>query len=305
MSLVAQTRQAFTGRIGEIIEAALGNDQLKQIFEAAEAGDADALARIEAAGATGQAPSGMLALKMGIVDKDTKNALLTAQAAEQTLLIMEEIERFYAEDYPVMEALARDASARADSSQETLLRSPREQVVNDYYAQKIKPAQKEIPSFKFIGSPGDPEHLVCAQATHQLAAEYEGNEKTGIKELLVSQWMKVPDCNPFGLDYVDGFKAHAAQSYRTSAAILRDKGYEDLAKGMEAVSDNVTCDPVQAQQHTPGRFSENLLFSQNRLIMTVNSLLDPCNVRDVPYVSMNEEWEQTIALRGRQSLKCA
>ena len=308
MDIISQTRANFDLRILEMIQTVLKIDAVAEVikvFEAAEQGDKDAQARINKAGIGGKAPSGFMVKDLGIVDKETCDALLTAQSAERSLRVMEEIDLFYETQVPGIMMAAIGAKKAAKGGVKDLMHSPSTDVVKAYYKDNVKPAVTHTPAFQYIGSKGDPETLVCAQATHQLAVEYEQNEKLGMKEKMIGQYMKVPDHEAFGRDFQEGFKAHAAQSYQIAADILLEKGYADVAADIRQVSESIVCDQGLAEKNTPERFAKNLIFSQNRLIMTVNSILDPYGNREMPYVGMNQEWENTLAIRGQQSLKCA
>ena len=309
MDKIRQTRANFDLRILEMIQTVLKIDAVAEVikvFEAAEQGDKAAQAKIDEAGIGGKAPSGFMVKDLGIVDKETCDALLTAQAAERTLRVMEEIDLFYDMQVPgIMIAAIRAKKSAKGGMDDLMMYSPSTEAVKKYYDKNVVPAVTETPAFKFIGSAGDPESLVCAQATHQLAVEYERNEKLGIKEKMIAQFMKVPDFEDFGREYQEGFRAHAAASYQAAAQILSDKGYKDVASEMIQVSEAIIFDKKVAEKHMPERFSKKMIFSQNGLVMAANTILDPMKVRDVPYWGVNEEYRELLTKRGEQSLRCA
>lgn len=68
------------GRIGELITAVVGNDELQRRFE-----QHPEFQQEEFDGK----PSGIIALDLGIVTQDVKNALLVAQAAARTVAVVE------------------------------------------------------------------------------------------------------------------------------------------------------------------------------------------------------------------------
>lgn len=107
-----QIRQIMRQRIGAIIHGLLGDERLEQLFD-------------DAPQPTTATPSGMLAVQMGLISREFKNALLTAQAAER------------------IACLADDASAGDFSA-------TRQIAGND-------------PVFQHIGHPNDPAELVNAQ----------------------------------------------------------------------------------------------------------------------------------------------
>lgn len=76
-----KTLETFAnGRIGELITEVIGNDELQSRFEADPT--------FQAEDYEGK-PSGIIALDLGIVNKDMKNALLVAQAAARTVATVE------------------------------------------------------------------------------------------------------------------------------------------------------------------------------------------------------------------------
>lgn len=77
----AETLDTFAnGRIGELITEVFGNDELQKRFEADPAFQAEEF--------EGK-PSGIIALDLGIVTPEMKDALLVAQAAARTIAIMD------------------------------------------------------------------------------------------------------------------------------------------------------------------------------------------------------------------------
>ena len=77
-------REACSLRLGEMIEAVIGDSRLKEIYTAQEKYPHD----------TGGLSAGETALKSGIISADTKTALLIAQAAERTLRLADKTEHF-------------------------------------------------------------------------------------------------------------------------------------------------------------------------------------------------------------------
>lgn len=73
-------RETFSKRMGEMIADIMGADAVKDMYEKGNLTDEQK-----------QKPSGLLALDLGIVTEDAKNALLIAQAAERTLQTVERI----------------------------------------------------------------------------------------------------------------------------------------------------------------------------------------------------------------------
>lgn len=284
MSNILETRSKFQNRIGEIIEATLGIDSLKSIFEAAEQGDTEAQQRIENAGGTGFAPSGMLSLRLGIVDKETKEALLIAQAAERTLQSIEEVENLYAVHIPAMQQLVEQGSVDTEYDRQSL--------IDNYYSQNIPDADMANPSFKFIGSQGDAEKLVTAQAMHALMVQYEHHEKNALKHQLID-----PDGSKqpvsFGKNYLEGFKACTARSYQNAADALKGKGHHALAKDMDEVVSSITYDTEASATYSPAHFGIRLAMLQN-----TQSMFGPSDKTDL------EQRKETLLLRSSQAERC-
>ena len=193
---IQNIRAAMNGRIGEIITAVIGNDALQTIFEQPE--NNEKYIELNKQGK----PSGIIALDLGIIDVETKNALLVAQAAERTTLNAEH----------AME-IANGAAPRDEWNL-----SPKDDV------------------FKFVGSDRDPKILQEAQATWQLsqivlrASFDDKKEAMGEDSTLLKSDPEYPNIL---------LKA-AANYYAAASEILKNKGFEDAATKLIAVASSIT-----------------------------------------------------------------
>lgn len=165
-----KTLETFAnGRIGELITEVIGNDELQSRFEADPT--------FQAEDYEGK-PSGIIALDLGIVNKDMKNALLVAQAAARTVATVEG---------------------------------------------KMEPEGFDSDVFKFVGSEGDPQLLVEAQATWKA---------TNALDI------------PFNPTHVDAFKQAAASQLEQAAYIFKSSGFEAEADKISGVARHVRPEPA-------------------------------------------------------------
>lgn len=206
---VKDIRQAMNGRIGEIISAVVGDDTLQKIFEQPEHHKAYIEANQKGT------PSGLIALDLGIVDQDVKNALLVAQAAER---------------------MARNAAQAQDVRAGAVdAKSLVKQTVGIH---------DDV--FKFVGSARDPQDLQEAQAGWQISQiwlnetlhEAVRNSRDGSYRNSVYT-MEGP-----GEDFSGGLLKAAAGYYKAAAATLESKGFADAGTKLRAAAADV--EPVNA-----------------------------------------------------------
>lgn len=213
---IQNVRKAMNGRIGEIISAVIGDDTLKTIFEQPE--NNEKYIELNQKGT----PSGIIALDLGIIDAETKNALLLAQAAERTALNAERAQE-----------IAKGVSA------------PEEWEV-DYLGD----------IFKFVGSDRDPKILQEAQATWQLS---QINLNTAIHDARITQSNIPPSERAFmdsiyvkpKQEHTDSLLKAASNYYAAASAILGRKGFEDAATKLKAVAQNILPENAAAITMTP------------------------------------------------------
>lgn len=197
---VKKIREVMNGRIGEIIKEVIGNDTLQKIFEQPEHNEKYIEQNLKGT------PSGIIALELGIVDAETKNALLLAQAAERT-----------ARNAERMTAIAQDQSA------------PEDWIIDMH---------GEV--FKFVGSDRDPKFLQEAQATWQLSqiflntAYHDATYKRSDNAPLADTIYMSPNAS-----YSESFLKTAAGYYSAAADILEHKGFEDAATKLKAISQSL------------------------------------------------------------------
>lgn len=302
MTAISETRNKFNLLIGQLIEQTIGVSGVRELFEAAENGDKEALERIEKAKATGKAPSGFLALDLGFVNVETKEALLTAQAAERTLLALEELEKFSTTHLPAIQEIIADKTVADHSDFNTNFYSPHKPAVDAYMlgqAAVSEAANTANRAFSFIGLKGESHMLVLAQATHQLATEYYRNERVGHVQEILQNPLKIGQMKPLGQGYLDGFKAQAAQSYQAAAEVLHAKGHETLAQDMQDVVGSIAYDPQQAARHSPKDFAETAQWLQHRLAAKETNMYYTDTPREV---SVNADWNKNMTIYARRAL---
>ena len=301
MDKISQTRTTFNKLIGQIIEETLGIDGVRKLFEAAENGDVEAQAKIDKVNGTGKAPSGFLAVDLGFVDIETKEALLTGQSAIRTLLAIEDMEKFYDVDIPQIKKIISQEQTSVEGFK-TNFYSPFKNEVEKYYAENVVPADTENRAFQFIGLKDESEMLVHAQATQQLFAEYLRNEQLGQKDFLLNNPLKIGQMKPLGRGYLDGFKASVVQSLLTVSEKLVEKGYEDVGADLMNVSKSIEFNQKNSIKHTPKGFAETAEWLQHRLAQKDNNeYIDP-SVQRYRKVEVDSKWESTMTKRARQSL---
>ena len=210
---IKNIREAMNGRIGEIISAVIGNDTLQKIFEKPENHQKFIDQNLKGI------PSGVIALDLGIIDVDTKNALLVAQAAERIALNAERVKAI---------------TYGGDVSSEWNL-SPTDNI------------------FKFVGSERDPVLLQEAQATWQLSqivlrASFDNGEIREESTLLKTD-----------AEYPDTLLKAASGYYIAASNVLHQKGFEDAAVKMLAVANSLVSANDAKVSLTPHDIAQRLI----------------------------------------------
>lgn len=221
---VADIRKAMGGRIGEIISAVVGDDTLQKIFEQPEHNEAYIKANQEGT------PSAFIAMDLGIIDKDTKNALLVAQAAERMALNAERAE----------------AVKSGTPAQESWITGIHDEV------------------FKFVGSERDPQQLQEAQASWQVSQIWlnasamdakPAEEKKGLGDN--SYVYEGPND-----DFSGGLLKAASKYYAAAADTLETKGFEDAAKRLRAVAEDIQPENAAEITSTPNDIARAFLSGE-------------------------------------------
>jgi len=222
---LAATRDAFNGRIGEVITAFIGNDTLQKMFENSQVPeDMKNLA------------SGEIALRMGLISPAAKTALLVAQSAERALRAADKAEEYAKTRGTIIMDLYEIPYAIMDRAAAGVIE------YND-------------PVFKFVGSEKDPEILKKVQGTWMTAQLYLNNEVDSINDELMSKPIRK---RSLGANYAEGLRREAAGFYLEAAIALQAEGYADAAKKLANVaqfvvatlSGNATAtSPKQLAQH--------------------------------------------------------
>lgn len=204
---IAKTRKAMNGFIGEIITTVIGQDTLQKIFEEPEHNQEWIKLNQE------NTPSGVIALKLGIVNQDVKNALLVAQAAERTALNAERTE-----------VVMKGAKPESDW-----------------------PLSFTSDTFKYVGSERDPKSLQESQATWQVSQivlchtnHYAHGEKDGSVN---AGCYIVPR-----QELVDSLKKASAHYYTVAANTLAENGFGEAATKLKSVAASVL--PVNHREIT-------------------------------------------------------
>lgn len=221
---VGDVRKAMNGRIGEIISAVVGDDTLQQIFEQPEYNEEFIKANKEGT------PSAFIAMDLGIIDKETKNALLMTQAAERMALNAER---------------AQAVSAGAEAEEGWIISHVDE-------------------VFKFVGSERDPQDLREAQASWQISQIWLNEtiqdakpdaEKVGYPEQVYTH--EGPND-----DFSGGLLKMASKYYAAAANTLEDKGFDDAAKRLRAVAEDIQPDNAAEITSTPNDIARAFLWGE-------------------------------------------
>lgn len=221
---VADIRKAMGGRIGEIISAVVGDDTLQKIFEQPEHNAAYIKANQEGT------PSAFIAMDLGIIDKDTKNALLVAQAAERMAL-------------------------NAERAQAVKSGTPAGEGWSLNHMDEV---------FKYVGSERDPKDLQEAQASWQLSQIWLNETIQDAKP--AEEKMGYPDQvytheGPND-DFSGGLLKAASKYYAAAADTLETKGFEDAAKRLRAVAEDIQPENAAEITSTPNDIARAFLSGE-------------------------------------------
>lgn len=256
---IESTREACGLRLGEMIEAIIGDSRLKEMYEAQEKypHDMDGLS------------AGQCALKAGIISPDTKTALLVAQAAERTLQLADKVEHFLANVDQINKGVddkinAATEAKTAEITKELGLKDKRtfiQKAFDLYSAPELTPehrrelsnigrdiktqAQKDLgrvslndnPTFKYVGAEGDHDILKAAQTTHLVAQMYLNNEIDSRFESKI--FPAEQGVSSAGNTYVDGLRRDGAKFYNDAALLLTKEGNMDAADAMRHVAQQI------------------------------------------------------------------
>ena len=240
-----EVRNQVVQRIGEIITDILGKDQLQKVFEQPEHNAAYIEANEKGT------PSGFIALDLGIVDSETKNALLVAQAAERTARNA---------------MLAREVLAGNKIDEEQLISS-------------------EDDVFKYVGSDKDPQNLVEAQANWQISQIFLNatvHNQNAQARRDKGEVLGAPEEEFYFADdkknATGAFLAFAAASYSVAAVILKSKGWEEAATKLAAVAESI--DPDESYSTTPNDIAHSYRYDLLQYAQTMDITTGPGHVPD-------------------------
>ncbi len=279
-------REACSLRLGEMIEAVIGDSRLKEIYAAQEKYPHD----------TGGLSAGETALKSGIISADTKTALLIAQAAERTLRLADKVGHFIENvekinqgvDDQIVEAKRKKEKEIAAELKLQDKRTFIQKAFGLYSAPSmtyehrdaikkvgediVVKAKKDLghtslrdnPLFKFLGSDGDHDLLKAAQATNLVAQMYLNNEiDTYLKSKIFSAEHDVGDS-------VDGLRREAAKFYNDAALMMTKEGHFDAATAMRKVAHEIGKDLAQSNAPTPTQLLNQMLTDEQWFVNRLN-----------------------------------
>ena len=204
-----QTRAVFGNLFAKIIEDVIGDARIRELFDAAGKHPDEYEGK----------PTGMIAVKLGVITQGTNTALLIAQAAERTLRLAEKVQFLPSQGLADEESIVEYAKAHCIPSDD--------------------------PVFKFVGSPRDPEILQQAQATWKIA---QMNLNQEVKFLEEAVFLKSPP--HIYQAHVGGLQKTAAELYATAADMLQSEGHTDAAEKLQAVSKSIQFE----ETYTPSAF---------------------------------------------------
>lgn len=241
-----------------------------------------------------------------------QDVFLVMDAAQATMHSLNEIERLYSavltdgQNSPLhqigfnLEDQARKimAEQQMDYPSAMLLAhhdeaSLHRQTLDAFYADNVRPADTSSAVFKMLEQPDVSELVTRALSIQYLAASYEENEKTGIKEKFVNMPMKAPDATPMGEVYVDGFKNALVAALTDAKELAQKKGFGALAGEVQDVINTIVPQDAQAAQ-TPQEFVRERISNER---MAVSYAAQFCNV------SVREDWVEKMEKYGRQTKK--
>jgi hypothetical protein len=205
---VAQTRAAMGKRLGEIIEAIIGDARVRELFDKAGKHPEEYEGK----------PTGLMALDLKVITPDTKNALLVAQAAERAYMLAEK-------------------AGRIAANHDSLIAGGAKTYAPDIVAH-------DDPVFKFVGSDRDPPLLRRAQGTWMAAQMLLNNEiQSVIGRIENAAYVANPVSQ--GPAAGEGFKQAAVELYGEAAKIMCGQGHYAAAAKFNGVAQALAQD-VQA-----------------------------------------------------------
>ncbi|HEX2752714.1 MAG TPA: hypothetical protein VHP34_06350 [Alphaproteobacteria bacterium] len=286
-------REACSLRLGEMIEAVIGDSRLKDIYTAQEKYPHD----------TGGLSAGEMALKSGIISADTKTALLIAQAAERTLRLADKTEHFI-DNVEKINQDAEDQAAKAKSrkereiaaelklqdkrtflqkafglysapgmtfAQRTAIKSAGEDAVIQAQKDLGRVSLKDNPQFKFLGSEGDHDLLKAAQATNLVAQMYLNNEMDNKFALKIFPFEQ--GVSSAGADFVNGLRREAAKFFNDAALLMIKEGHFEAADAMRKVGKDIAKDVEHSNAPAPAQLLTKMLDEEKSAVKNSNDAL--------------------------------
>jgi hypothetical protein len=248
-SAVEDIRNVYSGMTLSIMGYFFPSDEAQDLIAKYEAGDQDVTI-----------PSGEDAVNFGAVSKETKTALLIAQAAERT-------------------AQTADLGQRFAANYNTFKNSDVTPDFDDNGGKRLDHAD-----FKWVGSERDPAALQYAQGMMMASQAYLNNELDAARDARESD-AYMGRTVPQGVEESDVLKAEAAKLYNTAADMLEAEGHEDIAESTRAAARNVEAEikfesnrsPLQivsSIRHNHQRGSMGMSIASGNEVTSSDSFLD-------------------------------
>lgn len=238
---LGRTRAAMNKPLGEIIASVIGDDRIKELFDAE--GKHPDLYKDE--------PTGLIALKLGVITPETKTALLVAQAAERTY------------------QLAEKAGSMA-LNHDDLVKDQRAQPGKDIIDRKAAGFfPLDDPVFKFVGSDKDPDILKSAQATWVASQMYLNNQLESVICHKEDVSWENPPMTPAGPDYAAGLKSEAARYYGVASDMLAQQGHSAAADRFAKIAQSMV--PASPQNAPgPAQLVRTIATLEEKAVATAN-----------------------------------
>ena len=283
---VESTRKACGLRLGEMIEAIIGDSHLKEMYEAQEKYPHD----------TEGMSAGQSALKAGIISDDTKTALLIAQAAERILQLADKTSHFIENVEAINKSVDAKVAAAKEAKENAIIKALKlkdkrtfiQKAFGLYSAPGLTPehrreinsvakdtqlqAQADLgrvsllnnPTFQHLGSEGDHDILKAAQTTNLVAQMYMNNEVDCRFE--VKLFPAEQGVSSAGDTFVDGLRKESAKFYNDAALLMTKEGHLDAADAMRTVAKDIAQKVDNANTPTPTELLTRMLRDEKQAV---------------------------------------
>jgi len=237
---VENTRQIFGMRLGEIIENVLGDSRIRELFDDAEGNHPQEFEGV---------PTGMMALDAGVISKNTKTALLVAQAAERTLQLAERARAIIVFDEPTKDER------------------------NNLRQELGAVLEHDDSIFKYVGSERDPKMLQIAQATWQIAYINFKQEVLALNDSIRTVGCE-GNLEGVGISAINGLREAAKTHYKVAAGWLLAEGHKEAAEKVMAVSHSIAIDDL-FPAYSPNSIANKINQNNEESVEEFNDMLAP------------------------------